>query len=56
MGLSRSAFYANAVESYLKSVSADEVRENLDAIYGDEPSTLDRTLEVLQSDALREDW
>lgn len=56
LGLSRSAFYARAVESYLKTVTADEVREGLDAVYGQEPSGLDPVLDQLQSEALREEW
>jgi metal-responsive CopG/Arc/MetJ family transcriptional regulator len=39
--LSRSRFYASAVEAYLKTQQAKRVKEALDAVYASESSELD---------------
>jgi metal-responsive CopG/Arc/MetJ family transcriptional regulator len=39
--VSRSRFYARAVEAYLKTQRAEGVKEALDAIYATEDSSLD---------------
>lgn len=39
--VSRSRFYARAVESYLKSQQGKATKEALDALYATEPSELD---------------
>lgn len=56
LGLSRSRFYAKAVEAHVQTYQADEIREALDEVYGSESSGLDPVLTLLQADALREDW
>jgi len=47
--VSRSRFYARAVESYLKMQHAQGVRETLDAIYAAEGSSLDAVVARIQS-------
>jgi len=55
--VSRSRFYARAVESYLKMQQAGGVREALDAIYATEESSLDPVIARLQSVSVdREEW
>lgn len=56
LGVSRSRFYAKAVEAHVRIYQADEIRQALDAVYDEVDSALDPVLEELQSDALREDW
>lgn len=56
LGLSRSAFYSQAVEAHMRAHRAGEVREALDEVYGSEDSRLDPVLEELQAGALREEW
>ena len=55
--VSRSRFYAMAVDAYLKSQRASTIKKALDAVYNREDSTLDPALGCLQNEALsREDW
>ena len=55
--VSRSRFYARAVESYLKSQQGKEIKEALDALYATEPSELDPGLKAAAYRALsREKW
>ena len=55
--LSRSRLYSQAVAAYLKSQSAGEVRERLDAVYGSETSSVDAVLSRMQEASLgTEDW
>lgn len=56
LGLSRSRFYAQAVEVHVRTYRAGEIREALDEVYAAEDSSLDPILERLQDEALREDW
>ncbi len=56
LGVTRSRFYAKAVEAYVRTYQADEIREALDDVYGSESSELDPVLESLQAEALREEW
>lgn len=56
LGLSRSRFYAQAVEAHVRTHRAGEIRETLDEVYGAEGSSMDPILERLQAEALREDW
>ncbi len=56
LGVPRSRFYARAIEAYLRSFQADEIRETLDEVYAAEAPELDPGLERLQAEALREDW
>jgi len=55
--VSRSRFYAMAVDAYLKSQRASRVKKALDAIYATEDSSLDPVLDGLQIEGLsQEDW
>lgn len=56
LGVSRSRFYSQAVESHVRTYQADEIREALDEVYGAEDSSLDPALHQLQVEALREEW
>jgi metal-responsive CopG/Arc/MetJ family transcriptional regulator len=57
LGLSRSELYARAVAKYVARHLHASVREQLDAVYGEAPSKLDRVLARMQSASLgREDW
>jgi hypothetical protein len=53
LGISRSQFYAQAVESLLRETRSAGVREALDRVYGSEASALDPVLDTLQAEALR---
>jgi len=55
--VSRSRFYARAVEAYLKTQQANGVKEALDAIYATEDSSLDPVIVRMQSLSIgREGW
>jgi metal-responsive CopG/Arc/MetJ family transcriptional regulator len=54
--VSRSRFYAQALEEFVKKHRGEGVRESLDAVYGAEPAKLDPVLTDLQAEALREEW
>ena len=41
---------------FVKSHGSVGLRENLEAVYGREPSKLDPMFEDLQAEALREEW
>ena len=57
LGMSRSELYSQAVAAFIASHRSTGVREKLDAVYGEEDSTLDPVLAHLQALALpREDW
>jgi metal-responsive CopG/Arc/MetJ family transcriptional regulator len=47
--VSRSRFYAQAVEAYLKTQQAKGVKEALDAVYATEDSFLDPVIARIQS-------
>ena len=53
--VSRSEFYTRAVEAFLDEHRADRVREALDAVYGDEDSSVDSELAAMQSAAWTEE-
>jgi predicted transcriptional regulator len=55
--VSRSRFYARAVEAYLKTQPAKGVKEARDAIYATEDSSLDPVIARMQSLSIgREEW
>jgi hypothetical protein len=55
--VSRSELYARAVAAYLKQYSAEEVTQQLDAVYSEEESRLDRVAEAIQHFSLdKETW
>ena len=55
--VSRSRFYARAVEAYLKTQQAKGVKEALDAVYASESSELDPVIARIQSLSIgREEW
>jgi metal-responsive CopG/Arc/MetJ family transcriptional regulator len=55
--MSRSELYSRAVAAFIASHRSTGVKEQLDAIYGEEDSTLDPVLAHWQSLSLpREDW
>jgi metal-responsive CopG/Arc/MetJ family transcriptional regulator len=55
--VSRSRFYARAVEAYLRTQRAKGVKEALDAIYGRDDSSLDPAIARMQSLSIgREEW
>jgi metal-responsive CopG/Arc/MetJ family transcriptional regulator len=55
--VSRSRFYARAVEAYLKTQRAKGTKEALDAIYASEDSSLDPVIARMQSLSIgREEW
>ena len=56
LGISRSQFYARAVETLVKEHRGTDVRKALEAVYGSEESSMDPVLEELQVEALREEW
>ncbi len=56
LGMSRSQFYAKAVESFVKDHRGGEIAEALAAVYGSETSAVDPVIDHLQAEALREEW
>lgn len=56
-GMSRSRFYARAIESYSDSVLDDDITEALNRVYENESSKIDPVIMELQLRALpKEDW
>lgn len=55
LSMSRSELYTRAVEAFLDEHRADRVREALDAVYGDEDSSIDSELAAMQSAAWTEE-
>jgi len=57
LGMSRSQLYATALADFLSRRQNQQVKERLDAIYGEEESTLDSNLIKLQVNSLPpEEW
>jgi metal-responsive CopG/Arc/MetJ family transcriptional regulator len=57
LGMSRSELFSRALEAYLDAHKHDRVREDLDAIYSQEASSLDEALAHVQWESLpKEDW
>ncbi len=55
--MSRSQLYATAVEEFVAQHDSQEVTERLDAVYGQQPASVDVVLEKLQARSLpKEDW
>jgi len=55
--ISRSRFYARALEEYVARQDPKRIKEALDEVYSTESSELDPVIARLQSEALgREDW
>ena len=55
--VSRSRFYAQAVEAYLKAQSGKRITEALNAVYATEDSSLDPVMARIQSLSIgREEW
>ena len=52
LGIPRSQLYARALADYLASVAPERITEALDAVYGEEESTIDPSLAAAQSTAL----
>lgn len=50
LGKSRSELYAEAVAEYVAEHRDELITAQLDAVYGQEPSTLDPVLDALQSE------
>ncbi|HEX6291536.1 MAG TPA: hypothetical protein VFZ66_20300 [Herpetosiphonaceae bacterium] len=56
-GLSRSELHATALRQYLQDHRSEAITQQLDAIYAEEPGTLDPTLTRAQTRTLsREAW
>ena len=57
LGMSRSQLYATALADFLSRRQNQQVKERLDAIYGEEESTLDPGITDLQKKSLPpEEW
>jgi len=57
LGVSRSRLYAEALEDFLSRRQNLQVKERLDAVYGEEKSTLEPDLGKLQARSLPpEEW
>ena len=57
LGMPRSRLYAEAVEAFINAHHDAGVKEALNALYGTEPSKLDRALAAIQVASLpEEDW
>jgi metal-responsive CopG/Arc/MetJ family transcriptional regulator len=55
--VSRSRFYAQAVEAYLQAQSSERITEALNAVYAEDDSSLDPTMGRIQSLSIgREEW
>ncbi|MEQ8971194.1 MAG: hypothetical protein RIE73_12460 [Coleofasciculus sp. C1-SOL-03] len=55
MGLSRNQLYAMALQDYLQAHKQDQITQQLDAVYGDESSSLDPLFVQLQAHTLSEE-
>lgn len=53
MRISRSRFYAKAVEAYTKARLEDDITKRLNNVYGTFPSRLDPALEATSLEVLR---
>jgi metal-responsive CopG/Arc/MetJ family transcriptional regulator len=57
LGMSRSQLYATALADFMSRRQSQQVKERLDAIYGEEESALDPTILELQKKSLPpEEW
>jgi metal-responsive CopG/Arc/MetJ family transcriptional regulator len=57
LGVSRSEFYATAIEAYLKTHLREGVRATLERVYRQQPSELDPGLAAIQAASLpRDEW
>ena len=57
LGMSRSEFYAKAVQAFVDAHQATDVTEMLNKVYANEPSTLDPVLAKMQFASLpHETW
>lgn len=57
LGMSRSQLYATALADFLSRRQSEQVKERLDAIYGEEDSSVDANLIKLQLKSLpHEKW
>ena len=57
LGMSRSQLYATALADFLSGRQSQQVKERLDAIYGEEESALDPSAIKLQAKSLPpEEW
>lgn len=57
LGMSRSELFSRALEAYIEAHRQDKLREKLDEVYSQEPSSLDESLAQAQWASLpREDW
>ena len=55
--ISRSRFYTQAAQDYLRKVGSEPITERLDAVYSKESSKLDPLVEALSVEVLqREKW
>ena len=53
LGMTRSRLYATAIEDFIARHQAKTVSERLNAVYGSEPSKLDKALKKAQSKAVK---
>jgi metal-responsive CopG/Arc/MetJ family transcriptional regulator len=57
MGISRSQLYATAVEAYVKTLTGDDITEQLNEVYSRHSSSLEPSLEAASLEVLRrERW
>jgi len=56
LGVSRSEFYARALESLLRQEPDEDVTKALERVYAAERSSLDRHLAAAQQRATAEEW
>lgn len=56
-GVSRSELYVQAIRKYVEEHRTDQITERLDALYDDEPSSVDPAVLAIQARSLpREEW
>ena len=57
LGMSRSELYATALEAYLREHSAEQVTQQLNALYAEDASVLDEVVSQMQALSLpQEEW
>ena len=57
LGKSRSKLYADAIAEYVGAYRTESITEQLNAVYGEETSTVNSALELVQYRVLEEeDW
>lgn len=56
LGISRSELYAQALQTFIVKHEQESITEALNAVYAEQPSTLEPDVWHMQAASLKEDW